>query len=300
MKPLIISASLGISGAVIVYPAAVTRVRLAKSDLPRLDHHLGRRLPTKTFILALLLALTAVSGVVGVSQPAAAQGAGSIEAMREAGQQQTLIAQLKPLLALRAILVAEREATAPAVPTQLIDLAGEREAERLVAAQASARAAGNAEIEAQDVALKASVKGLERELTALHQWLAQIAANSSIKSDRLRLLQTAKKGSIAGVTLGEARTAVAEIEERRQAVLVAIAQTEQKLTQAQQDRAKLVRHARSELEQGLLSTEAQISQGVVSLNTSQKVLAVMQQQTGASPPTASAPLAQAPARGVDL
>ena len=115
--------------------------------------------------------------------------------MRETERQQILIEQLKRLLAQRAVLAAEREATAPAVPTQLIELAGEREAERLVAAQASARAAGNAEIEAQDVALKASVKGLERELTALHQWLAQIAVNSSIKSDRVRLLQTAKKGS---------------------------------------------------------------------------------------------------------
>ena len=254
----------------------------------------------KTFILALMLMLTAVSGVVVVSQPAAAQGEGSIEAMREAGQQQTLIAQLKPLLALRTILVAERESTAPAVPTQLIDLAGEREAGRLIAAQAGARAAAKAEIEAQDVALAASVKGVERELTALHAWLVQIAANISIKSARLQLLHTAKKGSIAGVTLGEARTEVAETEERRQELLVAIAQTEQKLTQAQHDRAKLVRHARSELEQGLLSTEAQISQVVVSLSTSQRVLAAMQLQTGTSPPTASFPRNEAPAGGADL
>ena len=228
-----------------------------------------------------------------------AQGADSIEAMRETERQQILIEQLKRLLAQRAVLAAEREAAAAAVPTQLIDLAGEREAERLVAAQARARVAGIAEIEVQDTALAASARGLGRELLALHQWLAQIAVNSSIKSDRLRLLQTAKKGSIAGVTLGEARTAVAEIEERRQEVLVAIAQTEQKLTQAQQDRAKLVRHARSELEQGLLSTEAQISQGVVSLNTSQRVLAALQQQTAAQL-AASAPFAEASARGADL
>lgn len=228
------------------------------------------------------------------------QGAPSIDVMREREHQQTLIEQLKPLLAQRAVLVAEREATAPVSPKQLIDLAGEREGQRLVAAQASARAAAKAEIEAQDVALAASVEGIKRELAALHERLAQIDINSRTKSDRLKLLQTAKKGSIAGVTLGEARTTIAEVEERRQDVLVAIAQAEQRLTQAQQERAKLVRHARTELEQGLLSTEAQISQTAISLSTSQGVLVAMRQQAGASPPTASAPQNKAPARATDL
>ena len=74
MKPLIVSASLGISGAVIVYPAtAPGHVRLHNLDLPRPDHNLGWRRPTKTFILTAMLALTAVFGVVVASQPAAAR-----------------------------------------------------------------------------------------------------------------------------------------------------------------------------------------------------------------------------------
>ena len=225
--------------------------------------------------------------------------AGSLDVMRETEHQQTLIEQLKPLLAQRAVLVAEREATKPVVPKQLLDLAGEREAERLVAAQASARAAANAEIEAQDVALKASAESVKHELVALHERLAQIDINSRTKSDRLNLLQTAKKGSIAGVTFGEARTAVAEVEERRQDTLIAIAQAEQRLIQAQQERAKLARHTRTELEQALLSTEAQISQAAISLKTSQQVLAALQ-GTAKPPPTASAPVREAPARATDL
>ena len=77
MKPLIVSASLGISGAVIVYPiAAAGHVRLAKTDLPRSDHNLGRRRPMKTWILTAMLALTAGFGAVVASQPAAARGDG--------------------------------------------------------------------------------------------------------------------------------------------------------------------------------------------------------------------------------
>jgi hypothetical protein len=227
------------------------------------------------------------------------QGAGSVDVLRETGHQQTLIEQIKPLLAQRAVLVAEREATQPVVPKQLIAFAGEREAKRLVAAQASARAAAKAEIEAQDVALVANVKSVERELAALHERLAQTDANSRTKTDRLRLLQTAKQGSIAGVTLGEARTAVAEVEEHRQDTLVAIAQAEQRLAQAQQDRTKLVRHTRTELEQGLLSTEAQISLAAISLKTSQQVLAALQ-GTATPPPTASAPAHQAPVPPTEL
>jgi polysaccharide biosynthesis/export protein ExoF len=227
------------------------------------------------------------------------QGAGSLDVMRETEHQQTLIEQLKPLLAQRAVFVAEREASKPVVPKQLLDLVGEREGERLVAAQASARAAANAEIEAQDAALVANVESVKRELAALQAKLAQIDLNSTTKSDRLKLLQTAKKGSIAGTTFGEARTAITEVEERRQDVLIAIAQAEQRLTQAQQERTKLVRHTRTELEQALLSTEAQISQAAISLKTSHQVLSTLQ-GTAAPPPTASAALPQAPARMTDL
>ena len=78
MKLLIVPASLGITGAVIVFPTAATsHVRLANSDLPRPDRNLGRRLPMKTFIVAALLAVTAVSGVVAVTQPAAAHANGT-------------------------------------------------------------------------------------------------------------------------------------------------------------------------------------------------------------------------------
>ena len=229
-----------------------------------------------------------------------AQVPGSIDLLRETERQQTLIAQLKPLLAQRAVLVAEHEAIAPVAPKQLIDLVGAREAERLIAAQVSVRAAAKAEIEAQDIALGASVEGIKRELVALHDRVVQIEANSSTKSDRLRLLQTANKGTIALATLGEARTAVAEVEDHRQEVLVYIAQAEQRLAQTQQERAKLIRHARTELEQALLTTEAQISQAAISLSTSKGVLAAMQQQAGAAAPAASAHRTHAPAPGTDL
>jgi hypothetical protein len=73
MKPLIVSASLGISSAVIVYPTAAGHVRLHNFDAPKPDHNLGRRRPTKTLIFAAMLALTAGFGVVVASHPAAAR-----------------------------------------------------------------------------------------------------------------------------------------------------------------------------------------------------------------------------------
>ena len=74
MKPLIVSASLGISGAVIVYPtAAAGHVRSHNFDLPRPDHVLRTRRPTKTLILTAMMALTSVFGVVVASQPAGAR-----------------------------------------------------------------------------------------------------------------------------------------------------------------------------------------------------------------------------------
>ena len=181
--------------------------------------------------------------------------AGSIAALQENERRQTVLELLKRLLAQQAVLTSGRDATGLVVPKRLTDLVGAREAQRLVAGQSNTRATVNAETLAQDAALAVTIAGVKRELVALSNRLVQIEANKSYKFERLELLQTASKGVIAGVTLFEARTALAEIEERRQDALVLIAQTEQRLAQAEHERAKLARHARAEFERDLLAVE---------------------------------------------
>jgi chromosome segregation ATPase len=236
----------------------------------------------------------AQSPVIGSTNPAI-----SIDAMRETERQQTLVEQMKQLLAQRAVFSSERDATAPVVPKELANLVGEQEAQRLVSAQANARALAKAEIDAQDAMLVSSVETIKRELAALHERVAQIEANSATKSDRLKLLQTASSGVIAKATLGEARAAVAEIEERRQDVLIAIAQTEQRLVQAEQERARLTSHTRAELVQALLALDGQINQLAISLDTSRAVLAAIKPKP-VEEPAVSGPIRQIPAKGTDL
>ena len=237
------------------------------------------------------------------SEPNAQEGTGpaeAIEIMRENERRQTALDQLKRLLAQRAVLVAERDGSSQVVPQRLIDLAGERDAQRFVAAQSSARGAANAETQAQDAAIAAAIEGAKRELSALRERIAQIDAHKEIRSDRLKLLQTASKGVIAGNTISDAKSEIANIEERRQDALVLVAQTEQRLAQAELERSKLARHARADLERELLSIDAKITQAELTLATSHGILTTMQNGLGTSTPPAIAPASQKPARRLDL
>jgi hypothetical protein len=244
--------------------------------------------------------ITRVSHAPESSQPNSLQAgnpAESIEIMRENERRQTALDQLKRLLAQRVVLIAERDGGTPRVPQQLVELVGQREARKLVAAQAVARAAANAETQEQDTAFAAVIEGIKREISALRERIAQIEAGKEIKSDRLKRLLTLSKGVVAGNTIADARIEIANIEERRQDALMLIAQAEQRLAQTELERSKLARHARAELERELLMIEAQIAQGEVAFATSHGILTTM--QNGLSAPT-MAPAPRASAGRLDL
>ncbi len=122
-----------------------------------------------------------------------------------------------------------------------------------------------------------------------------------LTAGRLKLLQAACKGVIAGAILTAAGTMLAEAEEqRRQDALVLIAQTEQWRVQPEKERAKIARQVRAELERELLTIKAQITQAEINLTTSQGGIAAMHEGLGTLVIPASTTVARTPARDTDL
>ena len=161
-----------------------------------------------------------------------------------------------------------------------------------MATQSNARATARAETPAQGAALATTIAGGNESLLPSAK-SRPIKATSPSGSGCCKRPAKASSRALPSSSADGTR----EVEERRQDALALIAQTEQRLAQAEYERAKLARHARAELERDLLTIEGQIAQAEISLATSQRVLAVML-ETSQTLASASSP--PAPTGGRDL
>ena len=86
----------------------------------------------------------------------------------------------------------------------------------------------------------------------------------------MRSLQ--QRGATGGFNVYQARSDFADIQERLQDAMVAIAQTEQRLAQAEHEKLKVTVEAQIELERDLAATEIEIADAEVTVLTSRHVL----------------------------
>ena len=236
--------------------------------------------PSMTVLHAIALAGGLESTAADVSQ--------FLETMRENERLQKSVVRLRKLLVRSTVLKTERTegAGAPEISTRLLDLASHSEAEGLIAEVVSLRKLSAEGRQARLSALDATIASAKQELHALRTRIEHIQSNIANKSERLNVVRSLQqRGATGGFNVYQARSDFADIQERLQDAMAAIAQTEQRRAQAEHEKLKVTVEAQIELERDLAATEIEIADAEVTMLTSRHVLKAITKPTYNLPTT---------------
>ena len=199
----------------------------------------------------------------------------SFEIIRERERFEKAIDHMKRLLASRAVLNSEHDQIQPIDSRALEEIAGKETAAALISSVAAERDLLLASRKTQRSALAATVASAEKERQGLRERLDHLGLSLKDRAERLDVLNGVQsKGSLSPFSLYQARSDKAAVEEREDEVKGLLAQTELKLSQAEQDKMKLDVDAKIELERDLRDLEAGISEEQLTISSSRKLLAV--------------------------
>ncbi len=199
----------------------------------------------------------------------------SFEVIRERERLDKATDNLKRLLARRAVLRSERDANQPADTRGVEEIAGREGAAALMASVIGERQLLLASREAQRTALSGTIASAEKELQSLRSRMEHIGSSLKDRSERLDVLSSMQsKGSLSAFNVYQARSDMAYVEEREDEVRGLLAQTELKLSQAQQDKMKLDVEAQVELARDLRDVDQQIAQEEMTIAAARRLLAI--------------------------
>jgi protein involved in polysaccharide export with SLBB domain len=206
-----------------------------------------------------------------------------IESVREGAKLQGSHQRLMRLLARAAVLRAERDGKAPAVPTRLKELAGEKDALAILVEEAALRNTTAAASRARDSALLAALDNAKAELEILQDRVAPIDEHIKLRAARVASLQDLKQRGVAPQPLVlQAHGDLTNVQERRQEALIAIALSKQRLARAEQERTKHQVDTRIGLNRELAATEQEIALAEKAASASESVLGAMPQVASAN------------------
>ncbi len=189
-----------------------------------------------------------------------------IETMRESEKLQKSAERLKKLFARRAVLKAKHDGKKAIAPSRLMELAGEKQAEALMQGAATLRRYELASKQVKKNAIEAQIRSAKAELASLRKQIHYVESNLRNKTKRVDTLETLHAHGAGRVhNLHQARGEKAEVQERRQGVLIAITQAEQKLSLAKLETMKLAADEQEKIEQELSSIGSDISEEEVTL-----------------------------------
>ena len=199
----------------------------------------------------------------------------SFEIIRERERLEKAIDHVKRLFARRAVLNSEREPSQPINSRALEGMAGKEAAAALIASVVAERDLLLASRKSQRSALVATVASAEKERQGLRERLDHVGLSLKDRAERLDVLNGVQsKGSLSPFSLYQARSDMAAVEEREDEVKGLLAQTELKLSQAEQDKMKLDIDGKIELERDLRDLEAQVSEEQLTISASRRLLAM--------------------------
>jgi len=196
-----------------------------------------------------------------------------METMREREKLERSEEHLKRLLARAAVLRAEREGRPAVAPGRLVELTGEKQAGALIQNAATLRKFTLTSKQIEESAAEAAITAAREELASLREKVRYVESNIKDKSERLAILETLHSrgtGNVFNHSL--ARSEKADVEERRQEVLVAIAQAVEKLAQAEHAKLKLAADRKVEFEQELSTIENDMAEEELTQSSSGKLL----------------------------
>jgi protein involved in polysaccharide export with SLBB domain len=166
---------------------------------------------------------------------------GMIEGAREVERLRSTTLELKQLLAHRARLEAERDgASTLPIPVQLAGLAGESTARTFLATESAILRAEQAKRLQQSKEIALRVAAAWNEVETLKRKLELIDVQKQLRIERLDDLQKLKdRGLVTSNNVLILRAELSDIEARRQDDLVAVAQAETRLAEADEASARL-------------------------------------------------------------
>jgi polysaccharide biosynthesis/export protein ExoF len=186
---------------------------------------------------------------------------GMVEGAREMERVRIATSQVEQLLARRARLEAERDggSTLP-IPIQLTGFALERTAGAVLETESSILRAEQAMRRHQDQEIASRVAAARNEAKALRRKLDQFDVQKSLRIERLDAMKKLKdRGVVTSNNVLMLRTDLADIEARRQDSLIAVAQTETRLAEAEGASARLSSENMAGLAKEIATVEREIA-----------------------------------------
>jgi protein involved in polysaccharide export with SLBB domain len=183
-----------------------------------------------------------------------------VEAVRESQNSQTSLDKLKRLLAREAVLKAERDHGSVDIPRRLVELTSEGIAKTLVDTEKERR---ESELQLQKTrltTLSTNIDNLLKSIEVRRGRIGFIDASITARSGRLGNLRDMRRsGSITDYTIVQAQADLADTQDRRQDMLVSIADAESALDQAKQQQAEFGKDGNQKLDGELMTIADEIS-----------------------------------------
>jgi exopolysaccharide production protein ExoF len=198
-----------------------------------------------------------------------------VEAVQFAGKEQAFVDRLRRVLAEAAVLRAELNDTAIEVPSKLVDLCGQQQAEALIAAEQARRRPVVQTVADRRKALQLAVDSAQKALSIDTSRLPNLGDGVAVRKNRLASLETLfARGTAHNVQVEQAVGELSDAKDRQAALEAAIQEDERRLASAKIDVAKFEAETKVDLSHELAERQREIDElapnaaaygGVVSL-----------------------------------
>jgi len=218
--------------------------------------------------MSVLHALALAGGVEGISTDQWKR----LELSRERERLQKSQERLSRLLALREVLVSEREGKPAGISKQLMELAGASVAPRLVADEERLRSLELRKRIDQEETLASLIEATKHELRLLRERMAHSEGSLKEKTEYVRTLSGLRaRGTVTDANFHLAQSELSNAQERWHEVRTTIAQLERKLMEAEQQKVRAGIEEQIKREREIKSTQ----EAIVDEQVSQAVLAYL-------------------------
>ncbi|TPI63642.1 hypothetical protein FJ417_04960 [Mesorhizobium sp. B3-1-7] len=195
-----------------------------------------------------------------------------IEAVRETQKRSGAIDAMVKLLARGAVLEAERDGTAPKIPSQLLELAGAVEAANLVNEQSDRRSALTMARKYRERATLTALEAAKQDVVA-YGHMESLDELVKLRQERVNSMRTLVDRKVLNVTMmDQAQSELSDAEQRRRDARNQYASAKQRVASLEAEVLQTRADLRNDLEVELETTESQIAANVRDLNASEGIL----------------------------
>ncbi|WP_181177431.1 polysaccharide biosynthesis/export family protein [Mesorhizobium sp. B4-1-1] len=195
-----------------------------------------------------------------------------IEAVRETQKRSGAIDAMVKLLARGAVLEAERDGTAPKIPSQLLELAGAAEAANLVNEQSDRRSALAMARKYRERATLNALEAAKQDVVA-YGHMESLDELVKLRQERVNSMRTLVDRKVLNVTMmDQAQSELSDAEQRRRDARNQYASAKQRVASLEAEVLQTRADLRNDLEVELEATESQIAANVRDLNASEGIL----------------------------